>query len=248
MSKRKDKRQRATLFAAINTAVAGTPPDEQDESAEHDQGHHSPPLTDAQLASSKELAPLVTASGLQTRELPKMKKFRFQLLHQWMITHLQPCQVADVGGGKGLLSYLLQQSGWRATVIDPFDQARPSKYKELATNKQTAIASTARVPRITQPFATTMAQDFELLVAMHAHGCNIQLLDAAADYGRQVILLPCCIIHEPLYPPPGTHWIQCVVDYALQKGFHILPFRLNLPPERLSFPRPPSRESFPPCP
>lgn len=228
MSKRKDKRQRAALFSAINTAVtAGAPPDEQDEATEHDQGHHSPPLTDAQLAGSKELAALVTAPGTQARELPKMKKFRFQLLHQWMVAHVQPCQVADVGGGKGLLSYLLQQSGWRATVIDPFDQALPNKYKDLATNKQTTIADSARVPRITQPFATAMAQDFELLVAMHAHGCNIQLLDAAADYGRQVILLPCCIIHEPLYPPPGVHWIQCVVDYGLQKGFTIQPFRLN---------------------
>lgn len=227
MSKRKDKRQRAALFSAIHSAVAAMPqPDEQDEPTEHEQSHDSQPLTDAQLASSKELAQLVTPAG-SGRELPKMKKFRFQLLHQWMLTHLQPCQVADVGGGKGLLSYLLQQSGWEATVIDPVEQGLPSKYKDLATNKQTAIASTARVPRISQPFSTAMTKDFDLLVAMHAHGCNIQLLDAAADYGRQVILFPCCIIHEPLYPPPGTHWIQTVVDYGLQKGFTVQPFRLN---------------------
>lgn len=228
MSKRKDKRQRAALFSAINSAVAAMPqPDEQDEPTENEQSHDSQPITNAQLASSKELAQLVTAPGLPSRELPKMKKFRFQLLHQWMLTHLQPCQVADVGGGKGLLSYLLQQSGWGATVIDPVEQGLPNKYKDLTTNKQTAIASTARVPRISQPFRAAMAHEFDLLVAMHAHGCNIQLLDAAAHYGRQVILLPCCIIHEPLYPPPGVHWIQTVVDYGLQKGFTVQPFRLN---------------------
>ena len=57
MSKRKDKRQGAALFSAINSAVATMPqPDDQDEGTEDEQGHNSQPLTDAQLASSKELA------------------------------------------------------------------------------------------------------------------------------------------------------------------------------------------------
>ena len=72
-----------------------------------------------------------------------------------------------------------------------------------------------------------MAQEFDLLVAMHAHGCNIALIEAAAQYRRQVILLPCCVIGEPVIPPPGVHWLQCVVDYALGRGFAVEPFRLN---------------------
>lgn len=232
MSKRKDKRAKAALYSTITATVDATgtaiPVDgDSSEQTETASDHAHLPIADALLATSKELAQLVTAPNEQARALPKMKKFRFQLLHQWMLTHLLPCQVADVGGGKGLLAYLLQQSGWDATVIDPFDQGLPSKYKDIYTNKQTPIASTERVSRITQPFAATMTGEFDLLVAMHAHGCNIQLLDAAADYGRRVILLPCCIIHEPLTPPPGVHWIQCVVDYALEKGFTIKPFRLN---------------------
>jgi len=232
MSKRKDKRQKAALFSTITATVEATVgttiPVEADEIEQRagEGGHDHLPIADALLATSKELAQLVIAPE-QRRELPKMKKFRFQLLHQWILANLRPCQVADIGGGKGLLAYLLQQSGWDATVIDPFDQGLPSKYKDIYTNKQTTIASTERVTRITQPFAATMAKDFDLLVAMHAHGCNIQLLDAAANYGRRVILLPCCIIHEPLTPPPGMPWIQCLVDYALEKGFTIKPFRLN---------------------
>ena len=72
-----------------------------------------------------------------------------------------------------------------------------------------------------------MAQEFDLLVAMHAHGCNIQLVDAAAHYGCGVILLPCCVIHEPILPPPGVHWIQWLVEYVIEKGFTVQPFRLN---------------------
>ena len=57
-----------------------------------------------------------------TTELRKMKKFRFQLLHRWLVGHCEPCRVGDVAGGKGLLTYLLQNSGWQAVVIDPLDQ------------------------------------------------------------------------------------------------------------------------------
>jgi hypothetical protein len=156
-----------------------------------------------------------------------MKKFRFQLLHQWILGQIEPCRMADVGGGKGLLAYLLQNSGWQTTVIDPTEQALPSKYKELSSNKQTHIDNRERVRRINQPFVNSMAGEFDLLVAMHAHGCNLQLIDAITEYNRSAILLPCCIIHEPITPAPGVHWIQCVVDYALSKGLTVKPFRLN---------------------
>jgi hypothetical protein len=47
-------------------------------------------------------------------DLPKMKKFRFQLLAAWITGHFPPCVVADVGGGKGLLAHLLGQAGRRS--------------------------------------------------------------------------------------------------------------------------------------
>lgn len=233
MSKRKHKRQRAELFSAITSTVAATVTatrplaDDLFEQKAVERTHAHLPDSDALLTTSKELAHLVMAPEKQSHQLPKMKKFRFQLLHQWMLSNLLPCRVADVGGGKGLLTYLLQKSGWTATVIDPFDQRLPSKYKDIHANKQIQIPSTECVARINQPFTATMANDFDLLIALHAHGCNIQLLNAAAAYGRRLLLLPCCIIQEPLCPPPGVHWIQSVVDYALQKGFIVQPFRLN---------------------
>jgi hypothetical protein len=83
------------------------------------------------------------------------------------------------------------------------------------------------VPRLDHVFTPEMARDFDLLIALHAHGCNIMLIDAAAAYRRQVILLPCCIIAEPLTPVAGVHWLQCVADYAKSRGFAVEPFRLN---------------------
>ena len=45
-------------------------------------------------------------------DLPKMKKFRFQLLSDWIADNFTPCRVADVGGGKGMLAYLLERQGF----------------------------------------------------------------------------------------------------------------------------------------
>jgi hypothetical protein len=187
--------------------------------------HNDEPIADAVLAQSAALASLVTPGG--KRELPKMKKFRFQLLHAWMQANLTPCRVADVGGGKGLLAYLLQQDGWSVTVIDPIDQHLPDKYKDLSTNRQVKVAETERVPRLSTPFTPELAEHFDLLVAMHAHGCNIQIIHAARAQGIPCLLLPCCVIDEPIVPPPGTHWLACVADYAREQGFTVEPFRLN---------------------
>ena len=163
----------------------------------------------------------------RSQELPKMKKFRFQLLHRWMKKNIAPCRMADVGGGKGLLSYLFQNSGWKATVIDPVNQSLPPKYKDLSSNKQTVISPLEKVTRINAEFQPSFAQGFDLLVAMHAHGCNIQMIDAALKYDCDLILLPCCVIHEPILPPAGVQWIEWLLSYIIEKGFMVAPFRLN---------------------
>lgn len=157
----------------------------------------------------------------------RMKKFRFQLVHQWLVTHFEPCRVADIGGGKGLLSYLLQKDGWKAAVIDPVYQDLPNKYKNIISNKQVKIASTESVPHITGEFHPEMAKNFDLLIGLHAHGVNVKIIDAAAEYGKGFVLVPCCIINEPVYPRLGVSWVECLTDYAIWKGCKLHPFQLK---------------------
>ncbi|GJM41206.1 MAG: hypothetical protein DHS20C20_14880 [Ardenticatenaceae bacterium] len=211
MTKRKHRRERARLFQTIS---------QQSQKGSATHSHH--PIAASSLAATPSLAALEESS-----ELTKMKKFRFQLMHEWIVARMSPGRVADVGGGKGLLAYLLQQSGWQATVIDPIEQALPTKYKDFILNRRVKIGPDETVPHITEEFAPEMAEPFDLLVSMHAHGCNIQLIDVAASSQKPVILLPCCIIQEPLLPAPGQHWIECVVEYALGKNLIVEPFRLN---------------------
>ena len=161
------------------------------------------------------------------KELRKMKKFRFQLLHRWLVERFEPCSVADIAGGKGLLAYLLQQSGWQSTVIDPVNQALPHKYKDITSGKRIKLTPTDRVRRINREFVTPMAQRFDLLVGMHAHGCNAMIIDIAAELGCGFVLFPCCVINEPFYPPLGVQWLESVASYAIHKGHVLYPFRLN---------------------
>jgi len=223
MSKRSDRKRAADLFTAVLQTSSATGTAEQ---------HADASMTDAALAASPALACLANgdAAAGRPRELPQMKKFRFQLLHRWIVEHVEPCRVADVGGGKGLLAYLLQQSGWPApTVIDPVSQPLPVKYKDLETGRQVRIAETERVARIDRVFEPSMAQDFDLIIALHAHGCNLHIIDATSDStnGGGFLLLPCCVIGEPARPPAGVHWLQYVADHAAARGRAVQPFRLN---------------------
>lgn len=211
MTKRKHKREKAQLFHNLTRQASS-----------NTESGHDTPLTADTTATMPLLATLP-----ENHELTKMKKFRFQLLHEWIVANLPQGRVADVGGGKGLLAYLLQQSGWDATVIDPLPQNLPTKYKDFRLNRRVKIGPKETVPRLNQPFSPGLAEHFDLLVSMHAHGCNVQLIDVAANSYKPIILLPCCIIDEPLLPAPGQHWIACLMEYAQERNLLVQPFRLN---------------------
>ena len=107
MSKRKDRQGAEQLFARVVEIAT-----EEDAA-----------ISDEVLRASADLAQVLLPAG--THELVRMKKFRFQLLHAWLVEHIVPCRVADIGGGKGLMAYLLGRSGWQATVIDPVREEGP---------------------------------------------------------------------------------------------------------------------------
>jgi len=157
----------------------------------------------------------------------RMKKFRTQLLTQWLVENFEPCRVLDVGGGKGLLSYLLIQNGWKATVVDPINQPLPDKYKDIGSGTRVKITVDESVPRIDSTFEVEMGRDFDLLIGMHAHGSNAKIIDAARQYGCGFVLFPCCVIDEPFFPRLGVHWIEALADYAVYQEQEIFPFRIN---------------------
>lgn len=156
-------------------------------------------------------------------------KFRFQLLQKWLTEKYKPTKVLDVGGGKGLLSLLLNKNGWKATVIDPVITDALTKYKDIETGKRILLTGNEieSSPRIVGIFKEEMAKNFDLLIGLHAHGSNLQIINAAKKHNKDFLLLPCCVIDEPLVKRPDVNWLESLIDYANKKGFEVKKDVLN---------------------
>lgn len=156
-------------------------------------------------------------------------KFRFQLLQKWLAERYKPAKVLDVGGGKGLLTYLLNKNEWKATVVDPAISDYLTKYKDLETGKRVLLTDDEieGSPRIIGVFKEEMAKDFDLLVGLHAHGSNLQIINAAKRYNKDFLLLPCCVIGEPLVKKPNVNWLESLIEYAIEHGFEVKKDTLN---------------------
>ena len=152
----------------------------------------------------------------------KSHRYRFQLLHEWLVSHYPPQKAADVGGGKGLLAYLLILSGWDVTVIDPVSQILPRTFKNLQKVRTTLdVVKRGQINRIDKPFEIDMASDYELLIGLHSHGSNLKIIDACHKYMKNFVLLPCCVIDEPIEIKPDIAWLESLVKYAENKRFAI---------------------------
>jgi hypothetical protein len=162
---------------------------------------------------------------MQQRRYPH--QFRFQLIAEWLTETYIPLHAADVGGGKGLLAYLLNQKGWQVSVIDPVYQLLPPKYKDLENDQRVLLKDRNSVPRISQPFSEEMANDFDLLIGLHAHGSNIKIINAAKKYHKDFVLFPCCVIDEPIEIKPSINWFDSLEKYALDLELPVQRITLN---------------------
>ena len=88
------------------------------------------------------------------------------------------------------------------------------------------------IKRITEPFEIPMAKDFNLLIGLHAHGSNMKIIQAAKKYGTDFILLPCCVVDEPIIKQPGINWLESLIEYAQSLGFKVKTDKLNFAGQR----------------
>lgn len=160
------------------------------------------------------------------RKPRKNRKFRWGLLSKWLTTSFYPTSVADVGGGKGMLSYMLIKAGWQSTVIDPVDQPLLEKFTDLE-GKRIRIQDLEKVPRINKPFAPELVKNMQLIVGMHAHGCNMEIMNLCKETNKDFVLIPCCVIDEPIEKRHGVNWQLSLIEYATKLGINPKTFKLN---------------------
>lgn len=159
----------------------------------------------------------------------KNKKFRFQLLKDWITANYQICRVADIGGGKGLLAYLLYLDGWDVTVIDPEKTLPLKKFKDIQLNRRIKLDESEwdKITWRETKFDLEMACDYDLLISLHGHGVNMKIIEAAAKFDRNFVILPCCVIDEPIVKREGVDWYQSLVDFAESLGLEVGQAEIN---------------------
>ncbi len=98
---------------------------------------------------------------------------RFEAVAEYIATHFKDVKyVADVAGGQGMLSRLLNKQGFEAEVIDPRGwtmvgvKSRPEEYE------------------------ATMADFYDLVVGIHPDEALRPVVESAKD--RPILVIPCC--------------------------------------------------------
>lgn len=147
------------------------------------------------------------------------KKFRFHITAKFIADNFERCRVLDVGGGKGVLSFLLNQYGFESIVVDPTYQELPNKLRKDAYDKKEGRHLLTReqqksIFHINDIFRPEMVQDFDLIVGLHAHGCMYHTLEQCAILDKSFALLPCCVVDEPIEKPVGINWKDYVSSLA----------------------------------
>ena len=80
-----------------------------------------------------------------------------------------------------------------------------------------------------------MAENFDVLIGLHAHGSNMKIIEAAAEYKKDFILMPCCVIGEPITPQPNIDWMDSLEEYANELGIITKRFELNFKGQNVGF-------------
>ena len=55
----------------------------------------------------------------------------------------------------------------------------------------------------------------------------MKIIEAAAEYRKDFILMPCCVIDEPIVPQPNVDWFDSLEEYANKLGLKTERFELN---------------------
>jgi hypothetical protein len=108
-------------------------------------------------------------------------------------TFPQARRVADVAGGRGELSFWLNEFGHESVVIEPHGSRLPPKLtRELRKRAvQTGVVTTVR--RIAARIEDVDLAGFDLVAALHPDQATEPAIRAALAGGLDFAVVPCCV-------------------------------------------------------
>jgi len=110
-------------------------------------------------------------------------------------TFPEATKVADVAGGRGLLSLELRQLGFTPTIIDPrLVTNLPHRVRRALRREALQTGRVPRVPRLHARLEEVDLSEFDLVVGLHLDQASEPLARRAVELGKPFALVPCCVM------------------------------------------------------
>ena len=119
---------------------------------------------------------------------------RFRAFVEFIVEYFPRADsVADIGGGKGTLSFFLRELGVRSTIIDVRD-ANHSGWVYRALRKRSIKAGRLlEIPRIVAAVQDIDLSAFDLVVGLHPDEATEHIVRAANQHHIPFAVVPCCV-------------------------------------------------------
>jgi hypothetical protein len=103
--------------------------------------------------------------------------------------------VADVAGGRGLLSIELRQLGFAPTIIDPrLATNLPHRVRKELRKEALRTGRVPRVPRLQARLEELDLSPFDLVAGLHPDQATEPLVRRATELGKPFAIVPCCVM------------------------------------------------------
>ena len=101
--------------------------------------------------------------------------------------------VADVAGGRGVLSYYLRELGYDATIVDSRDAQLPRYIRRALRKQSVKQGRLVEIPRAVRRLQEIDLSPFDLVVALHPDGATEYAIRAALELDKDFAVVPCCV-------------------------------------------------------
>ena len=132
--------------------------------------------------------------------------------------------VADVGGGRGILSFLLNEFVKHSTIIDPRPATFPRWIHRRLRKKARRTGTVSIIERVHQNVESVDLSRFDLTVALHPDEATEPTLRYAIKHNINLAIVPCCVFPLDGYKRSVPEWMNYLLSIAPDVKKHQLPF------------------------
>lgn len=134
-------------------------------------------------------------------------------------------KVADVGGGRGDVSFFLHELGHDATIIDSRAARLPRWIKRSLRRESVKQGRLVELPRVVGKVQDTDLQAFDLIVGLHPDEATEHIVRTAIKYNKEFAVVPCCVFPIDGVKRSKENWRDYLISLSKDIVTTTLPIR-----------------------